>query len=191
MSNIVTDEAKSSGKYVLNHSHILNEDSVGSHKDDHKKFKSETEKKYGNIKVYEINARNLVAKDKGVSSDPYITFHMLTPGKKHPKLWKSSAIKKTLNPSWAFDKDPLAITDYHVWSPLHIEIKDKDLLVKVKSAFMGSIEINPGTLAYLQKISGKDKITLEFHKLGHKSLKGHDHSNITGSINITLGITLK
>ncbi|KAL0479230.1 hypothetical protein AKO1_008051 [Acrasis kona] len=106
--------------------------------------------------IYISEGRNLIAKDKNGTSDPYFVVKI-----NGEKKRRCDSVKKTLNPKWTyprFEEKECSMT---------VEVWDKDLLI---DDFMGCVHIPLPNAPYnidqwfeLQKRTNKDEVSGEVH----------------------------
>eukprot|EP01028_Stygiella_incarcerata_P012968 TRINITY_DN80_c1_g1_i1.p1 TRINITY_DN80_c1_g1~~TRINITY_DN80_c1_g1_i1.p1 ORF type:complete len:1158 (-),score=339.55 TRINITY_DN80_c1_g1_i1:168-3641(-) len=124
----------------------------------------------GRIVVNVIEARNLLAKDRGDTSDPYAIISITT----RPKVtFKTPVIWKSLNPFFDCDPFPIDITKTDLSSPdtkLKVQLFDKDR--GNRDDFLGEWTVNLHTLEngcyvddwfVLQKRSEKSRVQGDVH----------------------------
>jgi len=146
------------------------------------------ERKYGpgttcDVVIWSIEGKDLMPKDLNGLSDPFVVVQTEDPlnPKKPKKLWKSKIEKKTLNPSWKLEQYLLQL-DFH--KDIVFIVYDHDLIGRKE--FMGSVQVKPIVVYYLQQASKTDVFTLTFEQLNPQM--GGKHHTVSGTLTITLTV---
>ncbi|KAJ6241700.1 camp-binding protein [Anaeramoeba flamelloides] len=161
---------------------------------------------YLNVEIKIVKATGLPAMDKSGTSDPFCSFAFANQKK------KTKTIKKTLDPEWNETFKFNRVTQYHLNTPLKIEIYDWDRFSS--NDFIGLVPVNLSQISsnatytneglYTEDLTldvkGKNledhgklyvKLTLDIGKLEEKkNLKSGESANISGATNNRLLYTL-